>query len=469
MIGALEYYLGLTGYLCSYIYYYAQLAELLQMLKTTMLKSAPFLGQQERAYALKTKLPFPSPAKLAAFQSLQEGLSKPTTLIHYDPNKILWIKLDALKEFGFRAIVFYTYPNKELLKGKWSSKSSLQPILFLSRLFTLAEKNYWPTKLEIVGFVWVIQKVWHIVKLSRVKVIIQTDHTAILDILNQSSIISTTSTMQMNVCLVCASQFLRQFPLVIWHKPGKKYILPNVLSRLTSANTNLPFQDLAYSKLDALFIYNATLIAMNEDLAQRIVKGYKNNPWWVKILGQLSLNDALGDNKAFLPFVQELPSTDTDHYFLPKPAAVVDNYSDEITTPLALGPKLIYHVNHVFGVHRLCIPTSVASEIIAIAYGKGHPGFAWCYEIVSCFWYIRDLTKLLRAFIRHCPQCLQLQTRRHLLYGSLQPIYSPPVIFHTLTLDFVLALPLSTDGFNLLMSVTCKFSKRVTLVEDKNT
>lgn len=45
-VGALEYYLGLTGYLCSYIHYYAQLAEPLQMLKITMLKSAPLLAQQ---------------------------------------------------------------------------------------------------------------------------------------------------------------------------------------------------------------------------------------------------------------------------------------------------------------------------------------------------------------------------------------------------------------------------------------
>lgn len=75
----------------------------------------------------------------------------------------------------------------------------------------------------------------------------------------------------------------------------------------------------------------------------------------------------------------------------------------------------------------------------------------------------------MQAFIYHCPQCLQLQTRKHPLYGSFQPIYSLPVPFHTLTLNFGLVLPLTADGFNLLMSVTYKFSKRVTLVEGKDT
>lgn len=67
IVGALEYHLSLTDYLCSYIYYYAQLAEPLQTLKTTMLKSAPLSGRQRRAYALKTKLPPPSPAELVVF------------------------------------------------------------------------------------------------------------------------------------------------------------------------------------------------------------------------------------------------------------------------------------------------------------------------------------------------------------------------------------------------------------------
>ena len=160
----------------------------------------------------------------------------------------------------------------------------MQPILFLSRLLTLAERNYWPTELEIAGFVWVIRKVQHIVELSRTKVIIQTDHTAILDILNQSSMTSTISIIQMNVCLVRASQFLRQFRLVVRHKPGKKHILLDALSRLASANTNLPSQDPAYSELDAFFVYNATLVAMNEDLARRIIESYESDPWWVKIL-----------------------------------------------------------------------------------------------------------------------------------------------------------------------------------------
>ena len=43
--------------------------------------------------------------------------------------------------------------------------------------------NYWPMELEIAGFVQVVKKVRHLIESSWARVIIQTDHSAILDIL----------------------------------------------------------------------------------------------------------------------------------------------------------------------------------------------------------------------------------------------------------------------------------------------
>ena len=118
-LGALKYYLGLTGYLRSYIHFYAQLAAPLQALKTTFLQEAPLDGQQRRAHASKTKLGPPTPQELASFLSIQEALSQPSTLMHHNPEKILWIDLDASKKFGFGAIVFHTTSGKTISKGHW--------------------------------------------------------------------------------------------------------------------------------------------------------------------------------------------------------------------------------------------------------------------------------------------------------------------------------------------------------------
>lgn len=56
ILEVLEYYLGLTGYLKGYIYFYAQLAEPLQALKTIFLKRGLISKASRQAFTSKTKL-----------------------------------------------------------------------------------------------------------------------------------------------------------------------------------------------------------------------------------------------------------------------------------------------------------------------------------------------------------------------------------------------------------------------------
>ena len=131
--------------------------------------------------------------------------------------------------------------------------------------------------------------------------------------------------------------------------------------------------------------------------------------------------------------------------------------------------QLLFHINKLTNIYRLYILLFIAPDILVVAHDKGHLRFFYCYEIITCFWFIRGLTKLLCTFICHCSQCLALQTRRHALYGSFKLIELPFVLFFTQTLDFILALPLSKSEYNVIISVICKFSKRVILIEDANT
>lgn len=103
--------------------------------------------------------------------------------------------------------------------------------------------------------------------------IIQIDHSAILDIFQQSSITSTTLMMRLNLRLVRVSQFLQQFILEVRHKLGKEHIIPDTLSRLTSSNTGQA--DPQHSELDALFTYNTMLVELHPTLISRILAGYK--------------------------------------------------------------------------------------------------------------------------------------------------------------------------------------------------
>lgn len=117
ILGALEYYLSLSGYLQGYIHFYTQLTAPLQVLKTSFLHWALLGDQQRSTYISKTKLGTFTAQKLALFFSIQETLSQPSTLVHHNQEKMLWINLDTSKEFGFGAIVFHTALNKIVPEG----------------------------------------------------------------------------------------------------------------------------------------------------------------------------------------------------------------------------------------------------------------------------------------------------------------------------------------------------------------
>lgn len=113
----------------------------------------------------------------------------------------------------------------------------------------------------------------------------------------------------------------------------------------------------------------------------------------------------------------------------------------------------------------MCISLSVALDILPVAHSKGHPRFFCYYKIITHFWFIYGLIKLFCTFIYYCLQYLTLQTRWYTSYKLLQPIESSPILFFILILDFVLLFPLSKVEYNAIMSLTCKFSKRVTLIK----
>lgn len=117
-LGALEYYLSLTGYLQSYIYFYTQLVTPLNNLKILLFCHISIAGQQHRVYTLKIMLRPLTPQELASFLLIQDAWNQLLTLIYHDPKKVLWIDLDTSKEFGFRVIVFHTVSNKALLEGR---------------------------------------------------------------------------------------------------------------------------------------------------------------------------------------------------------------------------------------------------------------------------------------------------------------------------------------------------------------
>ncbi|RDI80893.1 hypothetical protein Vi05172_g9104 [Venturia inaequalis] len=79
------------------------------------------------------------------------------------------------------------------------------------------------------------------------------------------------------------------------------------------------------------------------------------------------------------------------------------------------------------------------------------------------------MSRTLKKYIDHCPDCLVNKTPRHLPYGELHPIVTKPAPFVTICIDFVTNLPPTTSAaYDTLLTVTCKFSKTILLIPGKS-
>ena len=262
----LERYLGLTGWLRSYIPRYAQKVEPLQKRKTMLLRQSPSKGGNVRkSYSKTTRLNAPTDAELKSFDEVQTNFRHPRFLHHFNPERRLYVDLDASKERGFGVMVYHIKGDEIADKAKGIPGTSVEPIMFLSKLLSDAERNYWPTELEVAGLVWTIKKIPHMIEVCTRAVIVFTDHAATVGIAVQSNL-STTNSDKLNLRLIRASQYLSQFNLGVRHKPSKEHIVPDALSRLP-AKGNSSTED----TLDDLDAYLITLVSIEPKYKEQII------------------------------------------------------------------------------------------------------------------------------------------------------------------------------------------------------
>ncbi|KAJ9405571.1 hypothetical protein DTO045G8_6601 [Paecilomyces variotii] len=450
----LETYLGLTGWMRRYCPGYAAIAEPLESRKTLLLRSLPTDSTKTKRQRLtaRTPLTMPTTAELNAYRQIQKHFANPSFLVHHAPRRQLYIDLDA-SAIGFSAVLYHVR-DEDLEDGKHLSKIAppvkaapehrrIQPVLFMSRRTNQAEKNYWPTEMEVACLVWVLRKVRHIIETAQDPVIVFTDHSATLAIATQTTL-TTSSTDKLNLRLVRASQYIQQFRIKLRHKAGKRNVVADALSRLPSPNSAPDEAELdrevffgsAYAG-DATEqpLYSTTLLELSEDFKQQLLQGYQADPHWSRVIAMLrTYDDQQDENAPALPFI--------------------------------LREGLLYTID-MDGTERLCLPTAVLKDIFRMVHDDiGHLGRHRMTAALRHF-AIHRLMRQVKAYITHCHGCQLNRTRRHAPYGNYQPILTPDIPFHTIAIDFIMGLP-DTGQFNQVLTVTYKFTKQITFIAGRD-
>jgi Reverse transcriptase (RNA-dependent DNA polymerase)/RNase H-like domain found in reverse transcriptase/Integrase zinc binding domain len=467
----LDRYLGLTGWMREYVEGYAHKAGPLQDRKTKLLSAGPRDGNERRRYTASTPVTEPTREEIAAFESIQEAFKGGLCLHHHDPELQAYCALDSSIERGIGAVYYHLKPPREGQDEHEMTPSRLQPILFLSKRLTTAETRYRATELEVAGLVWTVRRIRHLIGESlKLPVIIYTGHAAITSIVAKGTLHSS-NVDRLNIRLVRASQYLSQFELDVRYKPGRQHTLPDAISRLASTAVSKHDGDEILALMAtaaehdneemAVFFagtlvaqsspsnvelcataYHAEMVELADTEKKLIIEGYQLDPQWQTVWEVLHEDKELGEK-----------------YNLNE---------SENGLKFALRDDLIYYIRD--GATRLCLPESFEKKVFKLAHDdQAHAGHARSMAKLRESLYMAKLSRRMRKYIEHCPICNRYQTLRHQPYGKQVPIPAIDRLFHTVTLDFILALPESPEGFNVLLTMTDKYSKRVALIPGKDT
>lgn len=215
---------------------------------------------------------------------------------------------------------------------------------------------------------------------------------------------------------------------IVWHVLSRFFtFLLNTLSNSSSKN---------YDEFDAFCVhFTALLIEINNEFKSRIIEKYNKNLDWQNKL-QI-LNNAQKD-RIKVSFVRN--------------------------NKLLFKKKIDDNIFFVF--RRICILSTIIKDILIMTHDSNHVNFHRIYEQTILKWYIQKLTKHFKVYLKHCSTCKINQIKRHKLYESLQLILSFLVSFHTLTINFELVLLEAYSDINNIMSIICKFSKRITVISE---
>lgn len=466
----LEIYLGLTNWLRKHIPYYAQASSALQARKTALLKGSPRDGNARRAYVSRTYIKDPTEAEFESYKTIQSNFVEPSFLFHLDPKRPVYADVDSSVAYGHGAIIYQVENDPDIStimkdgKAGLFLRSSIQPILFLSKLLSSAETRYWPTELEVAGLVWLIKKARHLLEggTREKATTIFTDHSAATFIAKQTDL-NSSSVEKLNLRLIRASQYLSQFNLQVVYRPGKIHLVPDALSRLLGAmeesHTNT-LDDLTIEDADTE-AFTAVLVEMAPEFRQKIIKSYTKEPQWNRILRSITEE----------PKSAKTSSSRTS-------AKKLVGFPDLISRGKIDGIRFIYENGLIFYLakddkKRLCIPRALHGDVFRLAHDENnHAGFHRSYEAIADTLYLKRLSDSLKTYIAHCPECQKNQTKRHKPYGSLRPIISPPLPYHTIAMDFIVELPVTSyqsGAYDTCLTITCKFSKKVILKEGQAT
>ena len=116
---------------------------------------------------------------------------------------------------------------------------------------------------------------------------------------------------------------------------------------------------------------------------------------------------------------------------------------------------------------RIVVPASMQSEIIKEHHANvisGHFSWSRTVDLISRQFWWPKMRKSVQDFIQSCLSCQRNKSSTQRPFGLLTPLEIPDSRWHTVTMDWIMDLPVSAGGHNAIMVIVDKLTKYVHLV-----
>jgi hypothetical protein len=489
----LEHGLGFFGYYRKFVPHYGAVVRPLQLLKTLRFKGSPTSKTQRRRFTEKTLL-LPALEKVEeeakkAWHTIKEFLCTAPTLAFPNFDRMFILYVDGSKELGFGVAVHQE-----------DDDGVERPVLYLSKDLSPAEMNFWPTELETGALVWALQKLPQF--LDHHKFVVWTDHSAIKGALSLAPVHGKRSLRLANWRLFL-SKYINK--MEIKHRAGKTHNNADGLSRiakegnLAEATLLAPSATRHAGPTHLVTVYPVTTRARQLQLSDNADHGIPavaedpsratpeettptvtEDPPLATLPADVPPPDSISDcpgptmvalhvHPEFLKSIaRSLPSDQSFRVLYEKMTRIFNDSKTNEAGPTTTyqnfrrdpKSKLLYLAND--GPERLCIPRKHFPKLFSMVHdNRAHVGCNRLYEYLRDIVFFPNMKREILKYTSACPVCKTSLPKRTHPWGALEPIEHPMHPLSTLCIDFIDGLPMSKQGHNKVLTITCKSSKYI--------
>jgi hypothetical protein len=124
--------------------------------------------------------------------------------------------------------------------------------------------------------------------------------------------------------------------------------------------------------------------------------------------------------------------------------------------------KFIFNDGFVFRANKLCIPaSSIRLLLLQEAHGgglMGHFGVKKTEDFLAAHFFWPKMRRDVVRFVTHCTTYQKAMSRLN-PHGLYMPLPAPSVLWEDISMDFVLGLPRTKKGRDIIFVVVDRFSK----------